>query len=117
WSVMTASGGIVVFVGLWMEKRFDKESYRDVADLRACKSLRKWGWRILMFGITAEIGLGFVFAYNDAREIKQSKPENQRIQAITAQAYFFVRGTNLNIPLVDEGLWSVTTTGLETTEL
>ncbi len=84
-----------------MEKRFDKESYRDVVDFRACKSKRKLGWRLLMMGIAVEIVLGFGHALKDAQEIRQIKisqanndPLNRPIKSITADVFLEIRGTN-----------------------
>jgi len=58
WWLTAGAGGVIVFWGLWQEKKYEKESYQsylNVEDFRACKSKRTRGWRILMIGIAADL--------------------------------------------------------------
>jgi len=67
WSIALAAsiGGMIVFLGLWMEKEGDKEEFIDVDDFRVSKLRKKIGWWILMFGILIEIGVAGLTAKND----------------------------------------------------
>src|SRR6266702_2279344 len=56
-SLLAGAGGIVVFWGLWVEKKAVKDWYGNVADLRSSKLKAQRGWTMLMFGIGLEIVL------------------------------------------------------------
>ena len=118
WPLLAAIGGLFVFVGLWMEKGVERESL-NINDFRWQKSKAKWGWRVLMFGIALEIIIGFMLSRKEEINEVKNNPRNQQIQSISAQAYFFVSGTNLAIPLQSaySGMYSFATTGLDSTEL
>lgn len=97
-SVMAALGGIIVFWGLWIEKKADKKWYPNVDDFRSFKREAERGWKILMIGIIVEIVVGVWFAVRDGWEIRQinanavkSEPLNQRIFAFSAYAKLIVR--------------------------
>ena len=67
-------GGVLVFWGLWKEKKADKNKlpeefhdlFKDVA--KSQKSKSEWGWRILMLGILVKIGTGAAITWSDVRE-------------------------------------------------
>jgi hypothetical protein len=105
WDVGTALlasfGGIVVFWGLWLEKKYEKEAYTNVDDFRFCKSKRERGWKILMLGISLEIVIGFAHALEDGIEIKRiesdtvkNAPLNQPVSDISAKVVVKLEGTN-----------------------
>ena len=59
WTVLTSLlasiGGVLVFCGLWMEKKAGKKEYLNVDDFRSQKLKAERGWQILMVGIGLEI--------------------------------------------------------------
>lgn len=57
-------GGVIVFWGLWIEHD-GGNSFSNVNDFRRHFWKVKWGWRVLMIGIGAEIVLGLVAAGKD----------------------------------------------------
>lgn len=97
-SLVAASGGIIVFWGLWLEKRAVKDRYSDVTDFRESKQKAEFGWKVLMVGIAIEIIVGFAFAAKDGWEIRQietriarNDPLKQPISDVSALAFIEVR--------------------------
>lgn len=97
-ALIAASGGIVVFWGLWLEKKAVKDDYASIIEYRASKQKAERGWRILMLGIAIEIIVGVVLAARDAWEFKQleaaiakNDPLKQPITDVTALVLLEVR--------------------------
>jgi hypothetical protein len=100
-AAVASFGGILVFVGLWMEKGAEKGWFLNVNDLRKRRLKAKWGWRVLMLGIFVEIGTGAALTWHDvaenmqtAKQIAKNDPLNQPIASLTANAFFLQVGTN-----------------------
>src|SRR6266850_4822 len=100
-SLLASGGGVVVFWGLWTEKKAIKEWYRDVVDLRSSKLRAERGWEILMWGIGLEVLLAIAFAMKGGWELRQlalSEAKNDRLKqpitSIVADVYLFISGTN-----------------------
>jgi hypothetical protein len=96
---------MIVFWGLWTEKKAHKEAYLNVNDLRASKRREERGWNILMFGIAIEILVAFVFAAKDGWEIRQINKEivkidplNQPISDISASVTIMMRTKETGLP-------------------
>src|SRR3989442_502968 len=94
-------GGVVVFCGLWIEKKHSKERYLSAHDFRSSKLKAERGWKLLMIGIFIEIVVAGVFAAKDGWEIRQIKenesknnPLNLPISDISAFVEIKVRGSN-----------------------
>jgi len=94
WTIFFSFGGVVVFVGLWMEKKYDKESYSTIEDFRLSKAKRKSGWLILMSGIALEVMFGLAHAYKDVRQINTIDPLNRNVAEISANVILKLEGTN-----------------------
>jgi hypothetical protein len=102
-SVVAMLGGMMVFRGLWIEKKADKEVFLNVDDFRSSKLKSKRGWNMLMLGIVVETAVAGVFAARDGWEIRQIKineakndPLNQPILDIFATVQFRVNEANFS---------------------
>jgi hypothetical protein len=100
-AAVASFGGILVFVGLWMEKGAEKGWFLNVNDLRRRRLKAKWGWRVLMLGIFVEIGTGAALTWHDvaenmqtAKQIAKNDPLNQPIASLTASVSLMNLGTN-----------------------
>src|SRR5208283_1297949 len=106
-SIVAISGGVLVFRGLWIENKADKDEFFDVDDFRSSKLKKKRGWKMLMWGIALETLVAGVFAARDGWEIRQIKmneakndPLNQPIGDISATVQFRVNKANFSeLPL------------------
>jgi hypothetical protein len=110
WPAVASIGGIIVFVGLLIEKAADwmNEKFMPNEEYKPHKTLEDVGWTILMVGILAEIAVGFALAAKDeiverqtANQIAQTStnvakidPLNQPIGLLTASVSLFEIGTN-----------------------
>jgi hypothetical protein len=108
-------GGMIVFLGLWIEKEAEeekKENFSDFAgDKRLIKLKSEIGWWILMSGIFIEVVTAGGFAAYDAVEnkrtadkIRDADPRNLPIVSIIGSICIVVQppfksfATNLNLP-------------------
>lgn len=106
-------GGMIVFLGLWIENEADEEIKREHISNFTGHQLRAkikavCGWRILMFGIALEIGISGVLAAIDVHEnmtmnnaITAADPRNWPISEMNAVAWFTVQGTNMDDELTN----------------
>jgi hypothetical protein len=92
-------GGLFAFVGLSMEKLWDKRSYPSVHDLRRSKRISATGWWVLMLGIAIEVGTAGWLAYREESAMRQAviqiannAPLNQPVSDISARVVFKVKG-------------------------
>jgi hypothetical protein len=95
-------GGMLVFLGLWIEKDADKEEKKYLSTIaravRLVKLKSEIGWCILMAGIVIEIIVAGFTAIGERKTLelaRNSDPINQPVNDITADGLFFTRGTNL----------------------
>ncbi len=86
--VLAASGGILVFVGLLLERFSEKDWNKNVSDFRRCKSRKICGEWFVIAGIVVEIGVGILSAI-DAWE---NEPQNRPIREMTVLVSFRVKG-------------------------
>jgi hypothetical protein len=96
------SGGVLVFRGLWIENKADKDEFLDVDDFRSSKLKKKRGWKMLMWGIALETLVAGVFAAKDGWEIRQTNaktPGAMQVNSVLATADLFV-----NINADDSGI-------------
>lgn len=91
WPLAASIGGVIVLVGLWMEKGVEKDS-KNIGVFKRRKWMAKWGWRVLMFGIAAEVVLGFALACKDEIEEVKNDPLKRPITSISAIATFRIKG-------------------------
>jgi hypothetical protein len=91
--IIAAVGGVIVFVGLLIEKLSEKLDDRFLGkdhEIKAPRGLEFFGWCILMFGILVEIGVA-IWSANDDWQTRQiairNDPWNGRILLIEARAY------------------------------
>jgi len=107
WTVLTSLlasiGGVLVFCGLWMEKKAGKKEYLNVDDFRSQKLKAERGWQILMLGIGLEIVTAFALTVRGELEMKQTRtnvanidPRNANISDMSASAILFVKGRDFN---------------------
>lgn len=102
WTAFWAGiGGLLVLLGLCLEKKADKKIYRNVSDLRRQKSISEFGWGILIAGIVVEIVTACVAAVSGNIEMKQIKineanndPLNQPVSDVSAVVRIKLAGTN-----------------------
>lgn len=99
WPALAAIGGALVFIGLLLESGIDVEKFKNARDLRWQHAKAKWGWRILMVGIAAEVIIGFALAWKDEQESKnvatqiaKIDPENLPVLNINAFVKLRVKG-------------------------
>jgi hypothetical protein len=99
WPFAAAIGGIIVSLGLliekvadWMDENFIPQSYKPH------KRLENIGWTILMVGILVEVGVGFALARKDEQDINAAKNAtlNANISDMSATVVFFVKETQYN---------------------
>jgi flagellar basal body-associated protein FliL len=106
--LMACFGGMVVFLGLWIEKEADESENGEhlsnfIGEKRENKIKSEIGWWILMVGIFLEIGTGAGLAAYDvwksaqtANAIATTDPLNQPIVSATAVVTLVFSGeTNL----------------------
>lgn len=110
--LLAGIGGMVVFLGLWLEKEADEEKERKqpkdlIDEEKRIKRKSEIGWRILMIGIGAEIIIGVGFAVRDDWKMRQIRnneaknaPLNQLISDAVVSATVEVKGT----PSVDSSI-------------
>ncbi len=61
-------GGVLVFIGLCMEKRIEVDEFSSFSDKRRREKVAYWGWWVLMLGILIEVGdAGFVAVREELR--------------------------------------------------
>lgn len=64
--MLAGVGGMVVFLGLWIEKEADEKNEKaDSSSRKPYKTLNEYGWWILMFGIVAEALIAYGVAFWD----------------------------------------------------
>jgi hypothetical protein len=109
-------GGMVVFLGLWIEKEADKVEKGEhlsnfIGDKRRIKIQSEVGWWILMIGILIEVMTGAGLAAYDvyengknARNAAKNSPFNQPIADVSAMASFVIKPNN--IKEIDAKEWS-----------
>jgi hypothetical protein len=92
-------GGMVVWVGLWIEKEADKDAKKEEHLSDSVKLKAKWGWNILMVGIGLEIVTGSALATFDVSEaskfhkdVNRIDPENLPILNMNALVKLRVKG-------------------------
>jgi hypothetical protein len=102
-AVCACIGGVFVFVGLLLEKVFEKKAYRNMVDFWRCKSWREKGWKILMLGIFIEIVSAAAFAVRGELEMRQirineakNNPLNQPVADISARLVVKLKGADFN---------------------
>ncbi len=76
--LVAISGGVLVFRGLWIEKKADEAEKKEhpdtfVDEVKSLKLKSKRGWKMLMWGIALETVVAGVFAARDGWEIRQMK--------------------------------------------
>jgi hypothetical protein len=76
--LVAISGGVLVFRGLWIEKKADESEKKEhldafIDEVRLLKLKSKRGWKMLMWGIALETAVAGVFAARDGWEIRQMK--------------------------------------------
>jgi hypothetical protein len=109
---MTSIGGMVVFLGLWIEKEAEEEEKKErfsdfIGPVKRVKSKSDIGWLILMAGIILEVFLG---AWISAWDIKSAADEARNshlklpIKSIQAQVDFLTEATNFQLVLGMENL-------------
>src|SRR5262245_29953574 len=93
--LVAAFGGIVVFLGLWMERGNEATWFKSVSYRRRQESKAHFGWWVLMIGIVIEI----VDAGWTAKEIWEMKiiaekhaPLNQPASDFSARMIVKLRG-------------------------
>ena len=93
--LIASVGGIIVFLGLWIEKEGDEKNEKfGLSFLKPYKDLEELGWWVLMFGIAAEIvTAGFLAGWEEFKD-SRNNPLNQPIRSVTASVDVFVEGTN-----------------------
>jgi hypothetical protein len=104
-SLVAMLGGMVVFVGLVMEKIAEHgDDKYSPPFLKPYKRLGKWGWIVLMIGIVLEVGVAGWSASVDwqTRQMAiKNDPLDQPIADVTAIVILDVKGTNLFRPSPD----------------
>jgi hypothetical protein len=100
-------GGLIVLLGLWIEKMADKKWYRDVHEFRRSKLKSEIGWWILMVGIAVEIGTAGRLAVKEELEIWQANnsawkndPRKLPLNSVTAFATILIKTNNV-VPNMD----------------
>jgi len=83
--MLASIGGEIVFLGLWLEKEADEDEIKVhlsnfLGDNRLAKLKQKWGWRILMAGILAEVVFGAGLAALDVWANANHKKHEQTIE-------------------------------------
>jgi hypothetical protein len=91
WFVVYAGlGGLFVFVGLLMEKFWEKKWHSNISDFRRSKTIREIGEWIVIGGIVAEIIVAVSFAKVDW----ENDPLNRPIRDMAAVVSIKVKGGN-----------------------
>ena len=92
-----ALGGIIVLVGLLMEKFWEKKLYRNISDFWRSKSVREWGEWLVIIGIIVEIGVAVWSALDAWDKIQmaiKNDPLNQPVSDISASMIIKLKGAN-----------------------
>ena len=98
-SLLAGLGGAIVFWGLRLENKANKEEYLSVADFRSSKLLLKRGEKWVRRGVLIEIILAILFAANEGWQIWSLQPRNRPIYDISAFVSFKVRGkAHIDVP-------------------
>jgi hypothetical protein len=97
--LVASVGGMIVFLGLWIEKEAEEEEIKPylsnfVGDNRFAKLKSKVGWRILMAGIIIEVITAAGLAGIDQIKEVKNNPWNGTISDISADMYFEINSTN-----------------------
>jgi hypothetical protein len=74
-------GGLMVFRGLWIEHKADKDEFSDVNDFRLSKLRKNRGWKMLMWGIAIETLVAGVFAAKDGWEVEKIRRNEAKTEA------------------------------------
>jgi hypothetical protein len=102
--VLAMCGGMIVFIGLWIEREADEEEKREhrnnfVKIISDLKLKSKIGWWILMIGIGVEIAMAAGMSFNDALEtnkflhdVNRIDPNNLPVLSMNAFVMLRVRG-------------------------
>jgi hypothetical protein len=93
--VIAGFGGIVVFWGLWIEKRAGEvleKMHKESQRVQTIKRVENVGWWILMAGILAEIVTACALATRDVYDEWKNNPLNQPATTVEAVATVEVRG-------------------------
>jgi hypothetical protein len=94
---LAAIGGVIVLIGLLLEKFSEKKWHKNINDFRRCESRRCWGEWFVMAGILVEIIVA-AFSANDAWQTRQmaikNDPRNATISEISATAILVVNLSN-----------------------
>ena len=103
-------GGMIAFLGLWMEKEADEEDKKEhlsnfIGDKRVTKIKSEIGWCILMVGIFIEVITAGGFAAYDAVENAKMNPRNQPIADMSATAMLLVKGADFNATTNWDSRW------------
>jgi hypothetical protein len=86
--IIASSGGVLVLVGLLMERFSERDWHKNLSDFRRCKSVRVWGEWIVIAGIVVEIGVGIL----SALDAWKNDPLNRPIRDMAAVVSFKVKG-------------------------
>ncbi|HUA68052.1 MAG TPA: hypothetical protein VMA13_05845 [Candidatus Saccharimonadales bacterium] len=88
WFVIFAGlGGVVVFIGLLMEKLAEKKKYENISHFRRSKLVREMGERMVIGGIVIEVAVAAFFAALDWG----NEPLNRPIETVSAYARILVK--------------------------
>jgi len=98
--LVASFGGVLVAVGLWIEKKADEKLRLEhisnfVQETARLKKKAELGWWILMVGIILEVILGFLLALNgemEMREAVNNESINRPVNDISARAIINIRG-------------------------
>jgi hypothetical protein len=96
-------GGVLVFIGLCMEKRIEVEHFSNINDLRRRRRTAHLGWWILMLGIVIEVADAGVVAIREELRARQleaqlawrtinAKQEAELIRVLTPMAQSLPKG-------------------------
>lgn len=97
-SFLAVVGGVLVYVGLSLERRSEKSWYSNIEDFRSRESDKQRGWSWLMWGIRVEIITALVFALISVRDDMKNasnNPLNQEAQSAKATVFLWTEGTNI----------------------
>lgn len=90
-----AAGGIIVFVGLLLEKFSEKkEWYKNINHFRRCEFRKSLGEWLVIGGIFVEIAVAVAFAVNDWEMEIKNNPLKQPVSQVSAILRFEVSATN-----------------------
>jgi hypothetical protein len=87
---VASAGAIIIFIGLVMEKVFNKPMYRNMVDFKKSKSRKSFGESLVIWGVGFEIISAIVLAVRGEIENKRLDPRNQPISDISATAILLI---------------------------